>query len=101
MQHAAAGQAVSPPSNTRARRITSSRCSSPTLPARRPTPEELAEALKRADEATDRAWGEDNPNTPVSWASLGENNLGTPPIEIPAVLQVGPSRTPGTHTVFR
>ncbi len=50
----------------------------------------MAAALKRADEATDRAWGTD-PNQPTSWASLGEDKAGPETIEVPAFLQIAPA----------
>ncbi len=56
----------------------------------RPSTEEMLAAMKRADEATERVWGND-PNTPTTYASLGENK---PPPKVPGVpmaLQVAPS----------
>ena len=47
----------------------------------RPSTEEMLAAMKRADEATERVWGND-PNTPTTYASLGENK---PPPKVPGV----------------
>ena len=47
-------------------------------------------AIKRADEATERVWGND-PNTPVSYASLGENKPAKDVPSVPFALQVAPA----------
>ena len=47
-------------------------------------------AMKRADEATERVWGND-PNTPTTYASLGENKPAPQEPEVPFALQVAPA----------
>ena len=56
----------------------------------RPSTEELLAAIKRADEATERVWGDD-PNTPTSYASLGENKPAREVPSVPFALQVAPA----------
>ena len=46
--------------------------------------------MKRADEATERVWGND-PNTPTTYASLGENKPAEKAPEVPFALQVAPA----------
>ena len=46
--------------------------------------------MKRADEATERVWGND-PNTPTTYASLGENKPPPKEIGVPMALQAAPA----------
>ena len=56
----------------------------------RPSTEEMLAAMKRADEATERVWGND-PNTPTTYASLGENKPPPKEIGVPMALQAAPA----------
>ena len=46
--------------------------------------------MKRADEATERVWGNDQ-NTPTTYASLGENKPAPQEPGVPLALQVAPA----------
>ena len=46
--------------------------------------------MKRADEATDKVWGQD-PNTPTTYASLGERKEAQEAPSVPGWLQVAPA----------
>ena len=56
----------------------------------RPSTEEMLAAMKRADEATERVWGDD-PNTPTTYASLGENKPREKGPEVPMARLAAPA----------